>query len=88
MDIKTNTSTHSEHEETIFNDGSTHCHKTFKQHNNAQGLYVSDDDFEIQVNVISNVERLDPTLRTMMRLTLILLMQMSSLLTSQLLLNR
>ena len=43
---QTNTSTHSEHEETIFNGGSTHCHKTFKQHNNAQGLYVSDDDFE------------------------------------------
>ena len=43
---KTNASTHSEHEETIFNGGSTHCHKTFKQHNNAQGLYVSDDDFE------------------------------------------
>ena len=32
---KTNASTHSEHEETIFNGGSTHCHKTFKQHNNA-----------------------------------------------------
>ena len=85
---QTNTSTHLKHEETIFNGGSTHCHKTFKQNNNAQGLYVSDDDFEIQVNVISNVERLDPTLRTMMRLTLILLMQMSSLLMSQLLLNR
>ena len=43
---RTNTSTHSKHEETIFNGGSTHCHKTFKQHNNAQGLYVSDDDSE------------------------------------------
>ena len=43
---QTNTSTHSEHKETIFNGGSTHCHKTFKQHNNAQGLYVLDDDFE------------------------------------------
>ena len=43
---QTNTSTHSEHEETIFNGGSTHCHKTFKQHNNAQGLYVSNDDSE------------------------------------------
>ena len=43
---------------------------------------------KIQVNVTSNAERLDPTLCTMMRLTLILLMQMSSLLTSQLLLNR
>ena len=43
---KTNASTHSEHEETIFNGGSTHCHKTFKQHKNAQGLYVSDDDSE------------------------------------------
>ena len=44
---QTNTSTHSEHEETIFNGGSTHsCHKTFKQHNNAQGFYVSNDDSE------------------------------------------
>ena len=44
---QTNTSTHSEHEETIFNDGSTHsCHKAFKQHNNAQSLSVSDDDSE------------------------------------------
>ena len=43
---QTNTSTHSEHEETIFNYGSTHCHKTFKQHNNAQGLYVSNYDSE------------------------------------------
>ena len=41
---QTSTSTHSEYEETIFNGGSTHCHKTFKQHNNAQGLYVLDDD--------------------------------------------
>ena len=32
---QTNTSTHSEHEEIIFNGGSVHCHKTFKQHNNA-----------------------------------------------------
>ena len=32
---QTNTSTHSEHEETIFNGGNTHCHNTFKQHNNA-----------------------------------------------------
>ena len=43
---QTNTFTYLEHEETIFNGGSTHCHKTFKQHNNAQGLYVSDDDSE------------------------------------------
>ena len=43
---QTNTSTHLEHEETIFDGGSTHCHKTFKQHNNAQGLYVSDDNSE------------------------------------------
>ena len=40
---QTNTSTHSEHEETIFNGGSTHYHKTLKQHNNVQGLYVLDD---------------------------------------------
>ena len=32
---QTNTSTHLEHEKTIFNGGSAHCHKTFKQHNNA-----------------------------------------------------
>ena len=37
---------HSKHEETIFNGGSTHYHNNFKQHNNAQGLYVSDDDSE------------------------------------------
>ena len=43
---------------------------------------------KIQVDVTSNTERLDPTLCTMMRLTLIILMQMSSLLTSQVLLNR
>ena len=43
---QTNTSTHLEHEETIFNGGSTHCHKTFNQYNNAQGLYVSNDNFE------------------------------------------
>ena len=41
---QTNTSTHSEHKETIFNGGSTHYHKTFKQHNNAQGVYVSKDN--------------------------------------------
>ena len=41
---QTNTSTHSKYKETIFNGGSTHCHKTFKQHNNTQGLYVSDND--------------------------------------------
>ena len=40
-----------------------------------------------QVNVTSSAERLDPTLCTIMRPTLILLMQMSSLLTSQHLLN-
>ena len=77
-----------EHEETIFNDGNTHCHKTLKQNNNAQGICVSNDALKIQVNVTSNAERLDPTLCTMMRLTLILFMQMSSLLTSQLLLNQ
>ena len=70
---QTNTSTHSEHEETIFNDGNTHHHKTFKQHNNAQGLYVSDDNSK-EVNVTSNAKKLDPTLCTMMRLILILLM--------------
>ena len=43
---QTNTSTHLEHEETIFNGGSAHYHKTFNQHNNAQGLYVSNDNFE------------------------------------------
>ena len=43
---KNNTSTHLEHEETILNGGSTQCHKTFKQHNNAHGLYVSDNDSE------------------------------------------
>ena len=43
---QTNTSTYLDHEETIFNGGSAHCHKTFKQHNNAQGLYVSDNDSE------------------------------------------
>ena len=43
---QTNTSTHSKHEETIFNGGSTHCHKSFKQHNNAQSLYVSYNDSE------------------------------------------
>ena len=32
---QTNTSTYLEHEKTIFNGGSGHCHKTFKQHNNA-----------------------------------------------------
>ena len=32
---KNNTSTHLEHEETIFNGGNTHCHKTLKQNNNA-----------------------------------------------------
>ena len=40
-----------------------------------------------QVNVTSNAERLDPTLCTMMGLTLILLMQKSYLLTFQLLPN-
>ena len=30
----------------FFNGSSTHYHKTFKQHNNAQGLYVSNDDSE------------------------------------------
>ena len=32
---RTNNSTHSKYKETIFNGGSTHCHKNFKQHNNA-----------------------------------------------------
>ena len=41
---QTNTSTHLEHEETIFNGGSTNCRKTFKWHNNAQGLYVLNND--------------------------------------------
>ena len=43
---QTNTSTYSEHEETLFNSGSAHYHKTFKQHNNARGFYASDNDFE------------------------------------------
>ena len=43
---QTNTSTYLEHEDTLFNAGSAHYHKTFKQHNNAQGLYVSDNDSE------------------------------------------
>ena len=71
---KTNTSTYLEHEETIFNGGNTHCHKTLKQNNNAQGICVSNDALKIQVNVTSNAERLDQTLCTMMRLTLIVLM--------------
>ena len=41
---QTNTSTYLEHEKSIFNCGNAHCHKTFKQHNKAQGLYVLDDD--------------------------------------------
>ena len=41
---QTNTSTHSKHEQTIFNGGSTHCHKSFKQHNNAQSIHVQNDD--------------------------------------------
>ena len=41
---QTNTSTDLEHKKTIFNDGSGHCHKIFKQHNNAQGLHVSNND--------------------------------------------
>ena len=41
---QTNTSTHLEHKETIYNGGSTLCHKTFNQHNNARDLYVSDND--------------------------------------------
>ena len=85
---RTNNSTHSKYKETIFNGGSGYCHKTLKQNNNAQGICVSNDALKIQVNVTSNAERLDPTLCTMMRLTLILFMQMSSLLTSQLLLNQ
>ena len=43
---QTNTSTYLEHEETIFNGGNTHYHKTFKQHDNAEGFCVSDDDSE------------------------------------------
>ena len=41
---QTNTSTYLEHEETIFNGGNTHYHKTLKQHKNAEGFCVSDDD--------------------------------------------
>ena len=41
---QTNTSTHLEHEETICNCGSGHCHRTFKQHNNAQSIHVQNDD--------------------------------------------
>ena len=43
---QTNASTYLEHEETIFNGGNTHYHKTFKQHNNAEGFCVSNDDSE------------------------------------------
>ena len=43
---QTNTSTYLEHEETIFNGGNTHYHKTLKQHNNAEGFCVLDDDSE------------------------------------------
>ena len=43
---QTNTSIHLEHEETIFNGGNTHYHKTLKQNNNAHGLCELDDDFE------------------------------------------
>lgn len=83
------TSTHLEYEETIFNGGSTHCHKTLKQHITMHRVFMyQTTTLKIQVNVTSNAERLNSTLCTMMRLTLILLMQMSSLLMSQLLLNR
>ena len=41
---QTSTSTDLEHKKTIFNDGSGHCHKIFKKHNNAQGLHVSNND--------------------------------------------
>ena len=85
---QTNTSIHLEHEETIFNGGSTHCHKTFKQHNNAQGLYVLDYDFENTSECHFKSQKIRPNLVTMMRPTFILLMQMPSLLMSQLLLNR
>ena len=43
---QTNTFTYLEHEETIFNGGNTHHHKTLKQHKNAEGFCVSDDDSE------------------------------------------
>ena len=43
---QTNTCTYLEHEETIFNGGNTHHHKTLKQHKNAEGFCVSDDDSE------------------------------------------
>ena len=85
---QTNTSTHLKHEETIFNGGSTHCHKTFKQHNNTQGLYVSDNDSKNTSECHFKLRKIRPNLVTMMRPTLILLMQMPSLLMSQLLLNR
>ena len=41
---QTNTFTYLEHDETIFNGGNTHHHKTLKQHKNAEGFCVSDDD--------------------------------------------
>ena len=85
---QTNTSTHSKYKETIFNGGSTHCHKTFKQHNNTQGLYVSDNDSKNTSECHFKLRKIRPNLVTMMRPTLILLMQMPSLLMSQLLLNR
>ena len=73
---QTNTSTHSEHEEIIFDGGSTHCHKTFKQHNNAQGLYVLDDDFENTSECHFKRQKIRPNPMYYDETTLILLMMM------------
>ena len=85
---QTNTSTHLEYEETIFNGGNGHYHKTLINITMHRVFMYQTMTLKIQVNVNSNTKILYPTLCTMMRLTLILLMQMSSLLTSQLLLNQ
>ena len=84
---QTNTSTHSEYEETIFNYGSAHCHKTFKQHNNAQGPYVSDDYSENTSECHFKHRKIRPNLVYYDETNCHPLMQMSSLLKSQLLLN-
>ena len=85
---QTNTSTHLECDETIFNGGNGHCHKTLNNITMHRVFMYQTTTLKIQVNVTLNTKILDPTLYTMMRLTLILLMQMSFLLTSQLLLNQ
>ena len=41
-----NSSTHLEHEGTIFYDGNGHHFQAFKQNDNAKALNISDDNFE------------------------------------------